>query len=175
MVLNSGCQARHDRLKALAKALTRSGLAKNIQVCKSLTLGILFLHFSDTLRKHQRHNVQCDFSVMWNLKRLLSGFYHCFFLTGLIFKMVLVTHISGMSVKFKTLCQNFEDLARQTTSKSLNYNVKFSLFLKCLDVSGRSLRMLECPSLSLWRLAVIFHLISGVLRNVLLIFFNSLD
>ena len=49
--------------------------------------------------------------------------------------MVLVSHISGMSVKFKTVCQNFkEDLARQTTSTSLNYNVKFSLFLKCLDV-----------------------------------------
>lgn len=34
--------------------------------------------------------------------------------------MVLVTHISGMSVKFTTLCHNFEQLARQTTSKSLN-------------------------------------------------------
>lgn len=104
--------------------------------------------------------------------------------------MFLVTHISGMSVKFKTLFQSFkEDLARQTsskllkynpkflssssvgcfwqtTSKVLNCNVEFSPFLKCLGVFGRSLRMLECPSLSLWRLSVIFHSISGVLRTV---------
>jgi non-canonical poly(A) RNA polymerase PAPD5/7 len=55
VVLNSGCQARHDRLKALAKALTRSGLAKNIQVIANARVPII--KFVET-----RSNIPFDIS-----------------------------------------------------------------------------------------------------------------
>jgi len=42
VILDSGCQVRQDGLKALAKALTRNAVAKNIQVDELTIIDILY-------------------------------------------------------------------------------------------------------------------------------------
>jgi hypothetical protein len=44
VILDSGCQVRQDGLKALAKALTRNAVAKNIQVDQLTIIDITILY-----------------------------------------------------------------------------------------------------------------------------------
>jgi hypothetical protein len=44
VILDSGCQVRQDGLKALAKALTRNAVAKNIQVDELTIIDITVLY-----------------------------------------------------------------------------------------------------------------------------------